>query len=498
MRVGVAGILHESNSFLRKPTTLDDFRQVTLMEGEAMGRKMLDGHHEISGALVGLGEEGIEAVPLMYAWTTPSGLVTDAALTALLEILWSNLEKAGRLDGLIVCPHGAAISEKHLDMDGYWLGLLRQRVGPTMPIVCTLDAHANVSQAMLDAVNATIVYRSNPHVDQRQRGLEAARLMGRILRKEVRPTQAGVFPGIAINIERQHTPSAPCKPMYDLADAMLKHPGVLSNSIALGFPYSDVPEMGSGFIVVTDNDLPLAQRLAAELADYLISHREEFKGQFTSVDSAVDRALAAKGPVCLLDMGDNVGGGSAGDGTVIAEAMNQRHHAGKKFRAFVAICDPESQASARHAGVGKKLALRIGGKTDDQHGNTLDLTVTVRSLHDGKFTETQVRHGGLRDFDMGPTAIVETDGGLTIQLTSLRTFPTSLLQITSCGLKPEEFQIIVAKGVQAPVAAYAPVCPTLIRVNTPGSTTADMNLLTYQHRRKPLFPFEDVFGNSAK
>lgn len=492
MRVGIAGILHESNTFLHKPTTLEDFRQVILMEGEAMGRKMLGGHHEISGAMEGLAKEGIEAVPLMYAWATPGGPVTDEALEQLLDMLWRNLDSAGNLDGLILCPHGAGVNESHRDMDGYWLGLVRERVGPSMPIVCTLDAHANVTQAMLDAVDATIVYRTNPHVDQKLRGLEAARLLARMLRGEVKPTQAGVFPGIAINIERQHTPSAPCRPMYEIADAMLKRPGVLSNSVVLGFPYSDVPEMGSGFIVVTDNDLPLAEKLAAELAGYLVAHREEFRGQFTSVDEAVDRALASRGPVCLLDMGDNVGGGSAADGTAIAVAMDRRHRAGGKFRAFIAIYDPESQLAAREAGIGGKLTLRIGGKTDDQHGKPLDLAVTVRSLHDGKFHEPEVRHGGLRDFDMGPAAVVETDGGLTVQLTSLRVFPCSLGQITSCGLKPEDFQVLVAKGVQAPVAAYAPVCPTLIRVNTPGATTADMNMLTYRHRRKPLFPFEDV------
>jgi microcystin degradation protein MlrC len=284
--------------------------------------------------------------------------------------------------------------------------------------------------------------------------------------------------------------------MYDVADAMLKGPhripGVLSNSIALGFPYADVEEMGSGFIVVTDNDKPLAQKLANQLADYLIEHRAEFKGKFTSVEEALDEALAGKGPVCLLDMGDNVGGGSAADGTVIAQAIQRRHETGEGFRAFVAIYDPESQAAARQAKIGNKLRLKIGGKTDKLHGPPLEVEATVRSLHEGKFSESEVRHGGLRDFVMGPTAIVETDGGLTIQLTSERVFPCSLGQLASCGLRVEDFQVVVAKGVQAPVAAYGPVCTKLIRVNTPGATTADMEMLTYQHRRKPLYPFEEI------
>jgi microcystin degradation protein MlrC len=117
---------------------------------------------------------------------------------------------------------------------------------------------------------------------------------------------------------------------------------------------------------------------------------------------------------------------------------------------------------------------------------------TVRSFHEGKFIETEVRHYGMTHFDMGLTALVETDRGLLVQLTSRRVYPTSLRQLTSCGIEPRSFQILVAKGVHAPVAAYAPVCQRLIRVNTPGVTCADMRQLAYAHRRRPLFPFEEI------
>lgn len=492
MRVGIAGILHESNSFLTTPTTLADFRDVRLHRGREIIGAMAGGNHEISGNLEGLAEAGIEAVPLLYAWATPLGPVTAEALGQLLDMLWAEMDRAGKLDGLLLSPHGAAVAENEPDMDGYWLSLVRQRVGKNTPIINTIDPHANLTQRMIDACDATIAYRSNPHLDQKDRGLEAARLMARTLRGEVRPVQAAAFPPVAINIERQHTPSAPCKPMYDLADAILKRPGVLSDSIVLGFPYSDVIEMGSSFIVVTDNDRSLAQRYANELGDYLVQHRAEFKGRFVTIEEALDDALAGPGPVALFDMGDNVGGGSAADGTLLAQAILRRHQGGKKFRAFVAIYDPASAAQTRAAGVGRRVKLRVGGKTDSLHGPTLDIDATVRSLHDGPFTESQVRHGGLKAFDMGPTAVIETDGGLTIQLTSKRTIPVSLGQVTSCGLDPATFHILIAKGVQAPVAAYAPVTRRIIRVNTPGSTSADMAHFQYKHRRKPLYPLEEI------
>jgi microcystin degradation protein MlrC len=141
--------------------------------------------------------------------------------------------------------------------------------------------------------------------------------------------------------------------------------------------------------------------------------------------------------------------------------------------------------------VGATLTLNIGGKTDGDHGDPVITSVSVISLHEGKFSEPRARHGAKSDFDMGQTAVVLTESGVTVMLTSLRTFPVSLIQLTSCGLDPSAFQILVAKGVHAPVAAYAEVCETFIRANTPGITSADMSHFTYRNRRRPLFPFEN-------
>jgi len=491
MRVGIISLIHESNTFLSSPTTLEDFQMSSLDFGQDMRAKWQDSHHEVGGFFEGIDKAGFEAVPLMGAWATPSGAITDETRDVLLEMMWQQLDDAGQLDGLLVAPHGAAVSVSEPDMDGYWLSRLRERVGDDMPIMCTLDPHVNLTQRMVDSVTATVVYRSNPHLDQRQRGLEAANLLVRTLKGEIKPTQACALPPIAINIERQFTDDPPCRPMYAFADEMLKQPGVLSNSIVLGFPYADVVEMGSAFVVVTDNDPALAQKLADELSDYLHEHRHEFIGQLVEVDDAIDQAIANGKPTCLLDMGDNVGGGSAADGTFIAHAFHDRKLS--DVRALVALADAEAQEQARAAGVGAKLELTVGGKTDDKHGKPLTAEFTVVSLHDGKFGEKQPRHGGKTVYNMGPTAIVQTATGLTVQLASRRTPPFSLGQLTSCDIELSQYQIIVAKGVNAPVAAYEPVCEDrMIRVNTDGVTTADMNKLNYKHRRKPLFPFEEV------
>jgi microcystin degradation protein MlrC len=273
--------------------------------------------------------------------------------------------------------------------------------------------------------------------------------------------------------------------LYGLADQMLQLDKVLSNSILLGFPYADVDSMGSSAVVVTDGDAALAERLAGELGDYMWAHREDYVGQLISIDEALDRAAKLEGPIGLLDMGDNVGGGSPADSTHLAHAIRSRGIAS----AFVCLYDPQSVQQAVDGGAGATLSMRLGGKTDTMHGQPLEGNFEVVGLYAGKFVEPEPRHGGFTHCDQGRTAVV-CGGGLTVMLTSQRMPPFSLQQLISCDLDPRTFHLLVAKGVHAPVAAYGPVCRHLIRVNTPGCTTADMLALDFHHRRRPMFPFE--------
>ncbi len=490
MRIGIIGLIHESNTFISTPTTLDMFRSSYLLSGPEVRDAFEGGNHEVSGFFGGLSEASLEAVPIFFASTPPSGIITSATCDELMNMMFDTLEEAGPLDGLLVAPHGANVGEggDYRDLDGHWLTRLRSVVGLDLPIVCTVDAHANVSPRMVAACSATIAYRTNPHMDQKERGQEAARLLARTLSGEVQPTQVGAFPPVAINIERQMTSAPPCLPMYQEVERWRSSPGVLSASAVLGFSYSDVEEMGASFVAVTDGDPDLAREVVDDLAQHLTQHRTAFVGEYISVTEAVDRATRTEGPVCLLDMGDNVGGGSAADGTTLAHELHERGG----IPSYVCLSDHEAAHQAREAGIGARLSIRMGGKTDDMHGPPLEAEVTVRSLHEGRFRETEIRHGGLTDFDMGLTAVVTTRTGLTISLTSRRVVPVSIGMMTSCGLDPADYQILVAKGVHAPVAGFQPVSREMIRVDTPGATAADARTFTYTHRRRPLYPFEEI------
>lgn len=487
MRIGILALLHESNTFSAHPTTLEAFQHNLLLSGEAIRDALADAHHEIGGFFGGLDASGVEAVPLFAARALPSGPIRADAFDQLVTRLLDSVRTSPPLDGLLVAPHGATVSENHPDADGYWLRALRELVGQQVPIIGTLDAHANLSPLMVDSCDALVAYRTNPHLDQRARGREAADLLVRTLRGEITPVMSAAFPPLAISIEQQCTEEAPLRDLYVTADRQRQSGGVLSNSILLGFPYADVPEMGAAVLVVTDDDKPLADHLSSQLALSMWEMRQQFCRDFISVDQALDQCESISGRACLLDMGDNVGGGSSADGTELLAALHQR----RIGASFGCLFDPQSVETCDRAGVGAQVRLSVGAKTDDLHGDPLDVNVKVISMDEGRFQESMPRHGGITEFDQGRTAVCDTDSGITLMLTSQRMVPFSLQQLYSCGVDPRRFRILVAKGVNAPLAAYREVCDQFIRVNTMGSTCAELSRISFQHRRRPMFPLEN-------
>ncbi|HWE02822.1 MAG TPA: M81 family metallopeptidase [Tepidisphaeraceae bacterium] len=487
MRVGIISLYHESNTFNPRPTTLDDFKAQRFLVGAAARSQDGWGNHEVAGFIEGLARERIEAIPLFAAWALPGGVIAGDEFTILTQEMERALIDAGPLDGVLVAPHGAAVSESAADADDQWLRMVRARTGDHLPIVGTIDPHANLSALMIEMTDALTAYRTNPHLDQRQRGVEAATLIARTLRGEIIPTQAAMLTPLIINIERQRCDQSPCLDLQKAAREIGGRGGMLSSSVVLGFPYADVAEMGAAAIAVADGDAALADRAAGELGGAIWKHRHDLKGQLLDPIAALQRARSLPGPVCLLDMGDNVGGGSPGDGTGLAHLLN-RPDIGKSF---VSLYDPASADMAIKAGVGATLMLDMGGNSGPPYGPALCDRVTVTHVSAGVFTDLRPRHGGITHYDIGPLAVAMTGHGLSVMLTTRRTFPVSLVQLTSCGLDPSKFRYIVAKGVHAPVTAYEEVCKSFIRVNTPGITSADLDSFDYVHRRRPLFPLED-------
>ncbi|MCB1203196.1 MAG: M81 family metallopeptidase [Verrucomicrobiae bacterium] len=487
LRIGIVGLLQESNTFIEARTTRRHFQEDLLLRGEAIREAMAGAPHEVGGFFEELGKVGSEvvAVPLFLARALPYGVIDRGAFEELVGELLESVAGAGHLDGILAAPHGATVAEGHPDADGYWLGALRRAIGAEMPVIATLDPHANLSPEMVAATTALVAYCTNPHLDQRETGRRAARLLLDTLRGEIRPVQAAVFPSMAINIRVQNTSEPPLSLFCEEAAILASKEGILSHSLLFGFPYADVAEMGSSVLVVADGDPVLARDTAAAMASRMWERREEFEPVQLDVGASLAEARSREArPVVLLDMGDNVGGGSPADSTAIVQAWFRE---GAEGRLFICLHDPSVVRAAVAAGTGGVIEGRVGDSREPVVGN-----FRVRSLHEGTFFESEARHGGFSVFDQGQTAVLEREGtGLVILATSLRMAPFSLAQLTSCGLDPTEFDWIVAKGVIAPMAAYAPVARGgFVHVDSPGVTRADMTKLDYVYRRRPMFPFK--------
>jgi microcystin degradation protein MlrC len=485
-RIAVAGFMHESNTFNPLYTDRAAFEAQSLTFGPALLDEWAPAHHEMGGFIEAVREQGDELVPLVMAWATPAGPVRDRIFDEITGRLAERLRQE-KPDGLLLALHGAMVTESHLDADGETLARLRQAVGPNLPIVVTLDFHGNVSQRLIDNCQAAVSYQTNPHVDQRACGRKAATLLNKILRDGLRPAQALSKPPLIVNIMVQDTSCEPLRSFLAQARELEREPECLSVSLMAGFPYADVPQMGPSVIVVSAGDQARAQRTADSFGERLWEARQQMSRKLPDAVTAVRQALQAdRVPVVLVDTGDNVGGGSAGDGTVIlAEILRQR-----ATDSVVCLYAPNEVQECLRSGVGRQVTLTVGGKVDRHHGEPVAIQGQVKLLHDGVYVEPEIRHGGKRVNHMGLTAMLELADGNLLVLNSQRHPPFSLGQLTCLGIRPERMWLLVVKAAIAYKAAYAPVGGTIIEVDTPGLTAVNPERFAYRHIRRPLYPLD--------
>ena len=481
--LAIGGIMHESNTFSETPTDFAAFsqtysRNIIELWGEA--------HHELGGFIQGATEYGYTAHPTMMTSATPAGRVTDDAFDRLTNMLIQHLRAAPKHEGILLALHGAMVAESYPDGDGEVLRRLREAFGQDLPIVVTLDQHTNVSEQMVAESTAIVIYKTTPHIDQRQRGLQAAQLMMQILEDGVIPTQALAKPPMLLNILYHVTSTEPMLSILNAAKELEQDPNVLAANIALGYPYADVHEAGPSSVVVTDNNPRLAQEKANRLSDMLWGMRGQLTLDLPDAAQAVQQAIKGeKHPIILVEMGDNIGGGSPGDSTFILSELVQQGASGY----VVVVHDPEGVQSCIQAGVDGAVSLQVGGKADNLHGDPVSISGKVRLIHDGQYIETEPRHGGQRYHNQGLTAVIAVGDSLIV-LTSRRQTPFSLQQLYSLGIDPKSMRMIVVKAAVAYRAAYEPIAGEIIEVDTPGLTAVNPLHFEYHDVRRPLFPLD--------
>ena len=377
------------------------------------------------------------------------------------------------------------VSEVDSDADGEVVRRLREQVGADFPLVVTHDYHANVSEQVVELSTALIIYKRYPHLDHRERGQQAASVITRTIEGVIGPVQALVKPPMLLKNVHQNTNGPPMDRVMAAARTLEGKPAIVAASVAGGYQYADVPELGPAAVVVADGAPARARQEAKRLADHLWAIREKLHFKLPEVARGVREASASDSrPVILVDTGDNIGGGSSGDSTFILQELLRQGVTGW----IVVLADPEAVAACARAGIGAALQLHVGGKRDDLHGESVEVSGRVKCLHDGRYEESEVRHDGQRYHDQGLTALLEMSGAPDTKasyllLTSRRQTPFSLQQLLSVGLPPTQQNVLVVKAAIAYRAAYEPMAGTIIEIDSPGVTT--VNPARFRYRNAP-------------
>jgi microcystin degradation protein MlrC len=490
VRVFVAMVSHETNTFSTIATDRGQFQARDLR----YGGEILEAYRGTGTCLGGMIEvaarRGLTLLPSVAAAASPAGRVTVDFYEEVKARLLEDLGAAGALDGVLLDLHGAMVPEGLEDGEGDLLAAVRSVVGPELPVVATLDLHANVTAAM--AAQATLLhgYKTYPHVDMAERGQEAATRLLDVAEGRLAPTVALRQPPLLPPIAGQLTARGPMRRLYDLAAEMERRAGVVSISIFAGFPLADVHDAGLSVYVATHAAQSLADECADRLAATAWDHRHEFIHRAPPVADAVAQALALAergGPIVLADIADNPGGGAAGDTTEILREVLRR---GARGTTVACLWDAEAVQACRRAGVGATATLAVGGRIDPRHGSPLTVTGRVRTLSDGRFVHKGPMFRGLEG-RLGPTAVLDVDG-VKIILISHRWQTLDPEMIRFVGIDPLGERLLVVKSTIHYRAAFEPLARAIIEVDAPGLSSSNLGRFDFTRVRRPIFPLDDL------
>jgi microcystin degradation protein MlrC len=488
MRIAVGGYLVSANSFATQRTGLERFQRSGL-SGEDLLTRLGRGDNAIAGFLRGAREHSWEAVPLHYFFPGLAGKITDEAHQWAKEAIVEVLRKAHPIDGVFLQLHGTAASDSIADCDGDLLQAIRGVVGDGVPVIASLDGHANVSELMVRQASMLIGVKTNPHYDFEAVGRQAAAVMAAMFNHEISPAAARAQPALVAPLQKLFI--APGWPMDHLMRlARIRAAGdarVLDVSVLGGFFVSDRPETGISVVATTNREPDLAREIAQEIKEACWAMRHQFLTDMVSVPDAVRDAIATdEGPVVLGDLADSGGAGTPGDGTaILAELLRQN----ARGAVVGNIADPDAVQEAIAAGVGERVTVAVGGKVDRFHGEPVAISGRVRVIHDGVYTVSTKFNFGT--YHRGPTAVVDC-GGVEVILTSRPCLVFEANHFRSLGIEPTQRKILVCKAELQHRAGMADIGRTFIDVDAPGLATQDLKRLPFAKIRRPVFPLDDI------
>lgn len=490
-RILIAGLFHETHTFLEDATGLRDFQ---ILRGEEMLRCAGDSS-PLGGVLESAQSFGWEILPTVDFRAQPSAIVEDEVL----ETFWKDFTARAKVelergvDAIYLVLHGAMVAQSVDDVEGELLARIRELPGAArLPIFGVFDLHANFTQRMAKHANCLVAYRENPHTDARKAAQDAATLLQRHLTTGQSPRMFWQHPPLMWPPTGTGTASEPVKSLEALARRIeAEQPEIWAVNVAAGFSFADTPDTGVSFSVVTIGPEESAHAALKQLNELAL----KLKAQGTTADPPVVDVLKRilpppPGLTVLAEPSDNIGGGAPGDGTGLLRALVEH----RVPNAAIAIADPQAVERLNSFSAGSKAVLSIGGKGSRLDAGPLTLEVELVSRSDGKF-ELEDKQSHLASmagdrFDMGPCAVVR-HGGLTILLTSRKTPPFDLGQWRSQGIAPEKLSVIAVKAAVAHRRAYDPIAARMLWVETPGPCTSNLRSLPYRKVRRPIFPLDN-------
>ena len=498
-RVFLAEFSHETNTFAATPTERDDFRN----RGEFSGREVLSEFEETNSTIGGACEvaeaEGVDLLPSVSAEATPGGVVSKEAYEFYTGRILEDLRSVSDADGVLLSLHGAMVQEGGVDGEGPLVSAVREVVGGSVPVVVTLDLHGNLTDELVESADALVAYETYPHTDMGETGRRAMELLVAAMRGEIDPVTRIERPPLLPFVPKENTLEGPMAELMAEARRLEANEGVLETNVLPGFHQADVPWIGFSTPVVTDGDPALARETARSLAETAWSMRESFVGEYPTPEEAVREArrlqrdgVSESGPVVLADVGDNPGAGGAADGTVLLRELLEQ---GVENAGLALVTDPGAVERAIEAGVGSRPSGTLGGKTDDRHGDPIEIEGYVAAITDGEFRNTGPMATGVRT-NLGRTVRLRIrdgrEGTVEVIVTENRVQPYDAEIWRHVGVQPERLDVLVVKSTNHYRASYEPLASEVITVNSPGLGAMDARLFEYESLDRELYPIDDI------
>ncbi len=471
--IAVGGMQHETNTFAPTRAEFGAFERgggwPGLQRGEGLFEAVVGANIPAAGAIDALRAAGHRLVPLTWAAASPSAQVTDDAFERVAGDLVERLAQAGAVDGVYLDLHGAMVTESHDDGEGELLRRVRAVVGERVPIVASLDLHANVTRAMVEHADALSIYRTYPHVDMALTGARAAGLLSTMLATGQRFAKRLRQFDYLTGIPSQCTLIEPAAGLYALLERIEQRSGV-ALSFATGFPMADFHECGMSAIAC-GRDAAATEAALGELAGAIVDAEREFALELLSPDDAVQRAIArgAPGaPVVLADTQDNPGAGGNGDTTGLLAALLARR---AQDAVLGLLNDPASALRAHEAGIGATLEFALGETSGVPGRAPLRGRFSVEALSDGRFTCTGPMFRNFR-MTLGPMAVLR-QGGVRVVLSTNKCQAADQQMFRHLGVEPATQRIVALKSSVHFRADFQPIAREVLVVRAPGPALAD-------------------------